>query len=84
MAMTKDEVEKKVIAMARNQFGFAPDATITGDTKYVEDFNADSLDAVECAMEFEDEFEIGIEDEEMEAVKTVSDAVNMIFSKLYP
>jgi acyl carrier protein len=42
------------------------------------DLNADSLDTVELVMEFEDEFDMSIPDEEAEKIQTVGAAVNYI------
>ena len=82
MVKSKDEIEKAVIEMAKDQFGIPPEKPVTRDTRYAEDLNADSLDAVECCMDFEDEFEVSISDEEIEKVKTVGDAVDLIATKL--
>ncbi|MCK6486596.1 MAG: acyl carrier protein [Phycisphaerae bacterium] len=51
---------------------------ITRDTSFVNDLNADSLDTVELVMEFEDEFELTIPDEEAEKIQTVGQAVDYI------
>ena len=39
---------------------------------------ADSLDTVELVMEFEDEFEMSIPDEEAEKIQTVGQAIDYI------
>jgi len=41
-------------------------------------WNADSLDTVELVMEFEDEFELSIPDEEAEKIQTVGQAIDYI------
>ncbi|OAB62762.1 acyl carrier protein [Leptolyngbya valderiana BDU 20041] len=51
---------------------------ISRDTSFVEDLNADSLDTVELVMEFEDEFETSIPDEQAEQIKTVGQAIDFI------
>ena len=54
-----------------------------GDGKsFNDDLGADSLDTVELVMEFEDEFEINIPDEDAEKIQTVGDAVKYISAKL--
>ena len=45
------------------------------------DLNADSLDIVELVMEFEDNFEMSIPDEEAEKIKTVGQVVDYIAQK---
>jgi acyl carrier protein len=53
-------------------------AEITRETSFVNDLNADSLDIVELVMEFEDNFEMSIPDEEAEKIKTVGQAIDYI------
>ena len=79
--MTEQEIEAKVIEIVAEQMG-ADKSKITRDTSFVEDLNADSLDTVELVMEFEDEFEINIPDEDAEKIQSVGDAVKYIQSKL--
>ena len=52
------------------------------DSDIVDDFNADSLDIVEMLMKVESEWDIEVEDEEIEELRTVQDIVNLIESKL--
>lgn len=51
---------------------------VTMDANIQEDLGADSLDIVDLVMAVEDEFEIKIEDEAVEGMKTVGDIVNFI------
>ena len=78
--MTEQEIEAKVIDIVAEQMG-ADKAKISRDTSFVEDLNADSLDTVELVMEFEDEFEISIPDEDAEKIQNVGNAVDYITSK---
>ncbi|MCC6321165.1 MAG: acyl carrier protein [Phycisphaerales bacterium] len=75
--VTEQEIEAKVIEIVANQMG-ADKATITRNTSFVDDLNADSLDTVELVMEFEDEFETDIPDEQAEKIKTVGQAIEYI------
>lgn len=75
--MTEQEIEAKVIEIVANQMG-ADKATINRNTSFVDDLNADSLDTVELVMEFEDEFETSIPDEQAEKIKTVGQAIDFI------
>lgn len=54
---------------------------ITPDTSFAEDLNADSLDLVELVMALEQEFDIEIDDDSIEKIKTVGDAVAYIKDK---
>ncbi len=75
--MTEQEIEAKVIDIVANQLG-ADKSTITRDTSFVDDLNADSLDTVELVMEFEDEFETSIPDDQAEKIRTVGEAILFI------
>ena len=72
-----DEIEGKVIGIVAEQMG-VDRSEITRETSFVNDLNADSLDTVELVMEFEDEFELSIPDEEAEKIQTVGQAVDYI------
>jgi acyl carrier protein len=48
------------------------------ETSFVNDLGADSLDTVELVMEFEDEFDVNIPDEDAEKIQTVGDAIKYI------
>jgi len=73
-------VEEKVIAIVCEQLGVAKEE-IKSDSKFVDDLKADSLDVVELVMEFEDEFEVTIPDDDYDKIKTVGDAVKYITDK---
>ena len=75
--MTEAEIEAKVIEIVAEQMG-VDKAEITRETSFTNDLNADSLDTVELVMEFEDEFETSIPDEEAEKITTVGQAINYI------
>ncbi len=68
---------KKILA---EQFSMNED-DITMDTSFTEDIGADSLDLVELVMALEQEFDIEIDDDEVEKIKTVGDAVRYIKDK---
>jgi acyl carrier protein len=46
--------------------------SIKGESKFVEDLGADSLNIVEVVMAIEEEFEIEIPDEDAEGLQTVA------------
>ena len=71
------EIEEKVIAIVSEQMG-VDKSEITRQTSFINDLNADSLDTVELVMEFEDEFEMSIPDEEAEKIQTVGEAIDFI------
>ena len=79
-----EAIEKKVIKIISDQMG-VDKSEITREVSFINDLNADSLDIVELVMEFEDEFDMSIPDEEAEKIQTVGAAadyvVNLIKSK---
>ncbi len=81
MALTKEEVEEKVINIVCGQLGTSREKVKT-ETSFINDLGADSLDTVELVMEFEEEFELSIPDEEAEKIQTVGQAIDYIQSNL--
>ena len=75
--MTVEEIEDKVFTIVSEQMAINK-AEITRETSFVNDLNADSLDIVELVMEFEDNFDMSIPDEEAEKIKTVGQVVDYI------
>jgi len=70
-------IEKRVIEIISEQMG-ADKSEISRDTSFINDLNADSLYTVELVMEFEDEFDMSIPDEEAEKIQTVGAAIDYI------
>ena len=58
------------------------ESKITSDARFIEDLGADSLDTVELIMQFEEEFDIEISDEDAEKINTVGSSMEYINSKL--
>ena len=71
------EIENKVIDIISEQMG-TDKSEINRETSFINDLNADSLDTVELVMEFEDEFDMSIPDEEAEKIQTVGAAIEYI------
>jgi acyl carrier protein len=67
-------IEERVVEIVAEQMG-VDKAQITRETSFVNDLGADSLDTVELVMEFEDEFDISIPDEDAEKIQTVGQAI---------
>jgi acyl carrier protein len=55
---------------------------VTKEASFGEDLDADSLDLAELVMALEDEFDITVEEEELEDIKTVGQAFDMVAAKL--
>ena len=70
-------IQDKVIDIISEQMG-VDKAEVSRETSFINDLNADSLDTVELVMEFEDEFDTSIPDEEAEKIQTVGAAIDYI------
>lgn len=70
---------EKLTTILADQLGIEENA-ISEDTA-LEELGADSLALVEMVMSVEEEFDIQIEDEDMEKFKTVGDVLDYIESK---
>ena len=70
-------VEEKVKQIIVEQLG-VDEGEVTPNASFVDDLGADSLDTVELVMAFEEPFDIEIQDEDAEKIKTVKNAVEYI------
>lgn len=52
--------------------------SITEDTRFVDDLGADSLDIFQIIMGIEEEYDIELDNESVEQIQTVGDAVEAI------
>ncbi len=75
--MSDSNIETKVVDIVSEQMG-VDKSEISRETSFINDLNADSLDTVELVMEFEDEFDMSIPDEEAEKIQTVGAAIDYI------
>ena len=73
MDNTLDKVKEIVV----DKLG-AESSKVTLEAKFIDDLGADSLDTVELIMQFEEEFEIEIPDEDAEKIISVGQAVDYI------
>ena len=80
--MTMEEIFKTMQDLIAEQFAIDADE-ISMESSFVDDLGADSVDLVELVMAMEEEFELGMtQEDEVKAIKTVGDAVNFVASKL--
>ncbi len=75
--MTREDLFDSIKSMIVEQLG-VDESTITEDSSFIDDLNADSLDMVELVMAMEQEFDIEIPDDVAEKVTTVKDAIDYI------
>ncbi len=81
--MTRDDIFAKVVEIVRpyvkNEEALA---NVGDDTDILQDLKVKPARLVDVILNFEDEFDIEVEDEDADAVNTVGDAVSLIEGKL--
>jgi len=70
-------IEERVKKIVIEQLGVKEEEVVPS-ASFVDDLGADSLDTVELVMEFEDEFETSIPDDQAEKIQTVGQAIDYI------
>src|SRR5688500_17846546 len=80
-SMDRAEIETRVKKVLAEQLA-VDEQQVVPDARFAEDLNADSLDLVEAVLALEEEWSIEIPEDEMESVKTVGQAVDLVASKL--
>jgi len=55
---------------------------ITKEASFADDLDADSLDLVELVMALEEEFDVAVDEEELEGIDTVGKAYDLVTGKL--
>ena len=80
--MSNEEIFQTMKDLVAEQFAMEPEE-VTMETSFEEDLGADSVDVVELVMAIEEEFELGVtQEEDLKALKTVGDAMNYVAGKL--
>ena len=78
MAMDRSEIFEKVVDIASDVLGVDA-GELTEETTF-DDLDADSLDRLQLVTAMEDEFDLEIPDEKLEAINSVADAIEAIES----
>ena len=73
----KPETVEKVSCIVKKQLALADETQVTGETKFSE-LGADSLDTVEIVMKLEEEFGVGVEEENAQSITTIQEAADLI------
>ena len=68
---------EKIVNIIREQLNL-DDVEITEDTSFKDDLGVDSLDLLELIMAFEEEYDIELNPEELEDIKTVGDVMEYV------
>jgi len=74
-------VFKKIREILAEQFTVDPE-TVSYETSFIDDLNADSLDLLELSMALEEEFDVSFPEEEAPQLLTVEDVVNYISERV--
>ncbi len=72
---------ERICDIIRENMGFDEDVIFTEEMTFGE-MELDSLDVVDCIMSVEEEFDITIEDEELQAVSTFGELVEIVKVKI--
>ena len=78
--MDREQVVQKVADIIR-QVLMTKNLKIEPENNLTDDLGMDSMGAVEFVNNVEDEYHIAVTEEEMQKIKTVNDAVNVILEK---
>ena len=76
--MEQKEIERRARRRVRRRLKLRKDEVIDERSHFVNDLGADSLRSTELVMDFEDEFNIKIPDEDAQRARTFGDAVKLI------
>ena len=71
---------EKFKACAVEILAVSPDQ-VTMEAKFADDLDADSLDLVELVMKLEEEFDVSVDESELENITAVGEAYELVMSK---
>jgi acyl carrier protein len=77
----KEDIAKKITDILVNKIGLE-ESEITADANFTKDLGIDSLDYAELIMEFEQAFDIKINDADAAGLATISEVVDFIVAKV--
>ena len=81
--MTKEDVFKKVVdILAKYSKSETAVESISMKTSILDDLKINSARLVDIVLDFEDEFDIEVDDEDADSVSTVEDGVSLILAKI--
>lgn len=81
--MSELEIQQKVVDIIR-PFAKAPEGLerAGGEVSILDDLKVNSARLVDIVLAFEDAFDIQIDDDDADSVKTIADAVTLIHGKI--
>ena len=80
--MSVEDIFQTMRELVAEQFSLEPEE-VSMETSFEDDLGADSVDVVELVMAMEEEFELGVsQEEDLKGLKTVGDVVNYVAGKV--
>lgn len=76
-----ENIQQTITQILVDKLGLA-ETEVTSDANFVKDLGIDSLDYAELVMEFEQNFNIKIPDEDAEHMQTIDEAIIYISKKI--
>ena len=76
--MTTQEILDIVAQMIIGFYTKIELADVTPNSSFVEDFNFDSMDSIELVLQLEVEFDIQINDEDIDNIHIVQDVIELV------
>jgi len=73
MEIELDELKKVIVEVL-----LCDESELFPETTFMEDLGADSLDIFQMVLRFEEEFDVQVDPDEVEKIKTIADAVELI------
>lgn len=67
----------RILQLIAEQFNMDVE-DLNDDMSFEDDLNADSIELVELVMSIEDEFDLELDDEKLESLKTIGDVIDYI------
>jgi acyl carrier protein len=81
--MTQDQVFEKVVEiLSKYSKSDIASEKITMETSILDDLKINSARLVDIVLDFEDAFDIEVDDDDADKVATVGDGVNLILTKI--
>lgn len=79
--MDRKEIMEKVKKIISEKLGIEEEKVVE-EAKLIDDLGADSLDLVDLIMDLENEFNVKVDDSDIEKISTVGEVVDYISKKL--
>lgn len=70
-------MRERIMELIAEQFNYKVE-DLNLDMSFQDDLNADSIELVELIMSIEDEFELELQDEDLEKLQTIGDVIDYI------